>query len=384
MQLSEHESKELLVQYGIPVPSGRLAQSPDEAASRCKDIEATKFVVKAQIAAGGRGLAGGIKFAATPSAVADETRKLLGSTLVTEQTGSAGEVVSAVYVEAAHDLEDNYFIAIALDPASGQPMLLASSEGGVAFEERARMDSSTVKTCLIGEDSQENRAQLQDFLSEIGISATEPTDMIFSACNAFVENDMTLLEINPYSRTSKGDWLAIDAKISLDNNALFRHPEFESTAEKQWLSVAEMEAQKNNINLVKMDGNIGVVVNGAGLGLATNDMVFENGGVPANFMDIRTTATSFDIAKGVSLLLDEPSTKVILLNIHGGGMTSCDTVAEGVCFAYSRSSHHVPVVARLAGQNSEWGVRILQDRKVPVEAFETMTDAVSRAVELAN
>ena len=263
-------------------------------------------------------------------------------------------------------------------------MLLASSEGGVEFEQRARMDSDTVKTYLIDEDSADERENLGAFLATIGVEGAAPVDILLAARKAFVDNDMTVLEINPFARTSNGDWQAIDAKISLDANAIFRHPEFEATAEKQWLSATEMEAQKNNINLVKMDGNIGVVVNGAGLGLATNDMVIEAGGTPANFMDIRTTATSFDIAKGVSLLLEEPNTKVILLNIHGGGMTSCDTVAEGVSFAYSRSDRHLPVIARLAGLNSDWGGKILSDRKVPVEAFDNMTQAVARAVELAN
>ena len=194
---------------------------------------------------------------------------------------------------------------------------------------------------------------------------------------------MTLLEINPFARTRDGRWVAIDAKIALDGSALFRHPEFESLVEKQGLTETEMEAAENNINLVRMDGNIGIVSNGAGLGLATNDMVFDAGGMPANFMDIRTTATSFDIGKGVSLLLNEPKAKVILLNVHGGGMTSCDTVAEGRSFAYSRSNRHLPVVARLAGLNAEWGTRILKDRKVPVEIHETMTGAVKRAVEIA-
>lgn len=383
MFLSEHQSKELLAQYDMPVPAGRLARTVQEAEQRCAEISARKYVVKAQIMAGGRGLAGGVKFAATPSAVADEARRMLGSTLVTAQTGSQGELVSAVSVEEALDLAESYFVAFVLDARTGAPMLLASSEGGVEFEQRSQMDPSTVKTLLLPEDTGDARDALTGFLAGIGITENPPIDILFAARQAFVETDMTLLEINPFARTSAGKWVAIDAKVTLDGSALFRHPEFESLAGKQGLSATEMEAQKNDINLVRMDGNIGVVVNGAGLGLATNDMVIDGGGRPANFMDIRTTATSFDIAKGVSLLLDEPRARVILLNVHGGGMTACDTVAEGISFAYSRSDRKLPVVARLAGQNAEWGIRILKDRKIPVEVFDSMSGAVSRAVELA-
>ncbi|WP_428929025.1 succinate--CoA ligase subunit beta [Marinibacterium sp. SX1] len=383
MFLSEHQSKELLAQYGVPVPSGRLARSPEEAEQRCSEFPARKYVVKAQITAGGRGLAGGVRFAATPSAVADEARRMLGTTLVTAQTGADGEHVAAVSVEEALDLAASFFVAFVLDPASGQPMLLASSEGGVEFEQRQQMDPDTVKTMILDEDGPAARDALAGFLARIGIEGEAPQDILFAARKAFVDTDMALLEINPFARTGGGAWVAIDAKITLDGSALFRHPEFESLTEKQGLSATEMEAQKNDINLVRMDGNIGVVVNGAGLGLATNDMVYDAGGTPANFMDIRTTATSFDIAKGVSLLLDQPRARVILLNVHGGGMTACDTVAEGISFAYSRSDRKLPVVARLAGQNAEWGIRILKDRQIPVEVFDTMSGAVGRAVELA-
>ena len=378
MLLSEYKSKELLAQYGVPIPAGRLARSAAEAEDNCARISAKKYVVKAQIAAGGRGLAGGIKFAATPSSVHDESEKLLGSKLVTEQTGRDGETVNAVYVEAAHDLTSQFFVAFALDSESGRPMLLASKEGGVEFEQRARMDAETVKTLVLDDDA----TGLGDFLSSLGMGdgAEAP---VRAAAEAFVKNDMTLLEINPFAQSSDGNWLAIDAKVALDMAAAFRHPEFDGLTAEQGLSDAESEAQKSNINLVRMDGNLGVIVNGAGLGLATNDMIVDAGGVPANFMDIRTTATSFDIARGVEILLNERRVKALLLNVHGGGMTVCDTVAEGVAFAYSRSDRKPPCVARLAGVNASWGQQILEDRKVPVEVMDDMKSAIARAVELA-
>lgn len=383
MLLSEHKSKELLAQFGVTVPAARLARTAADAEAACSALEARKYVVKAQIAAGGRGLAGGVRFAATPSSVFDEAQALLGRALVTAQTTSDGEIVSAVSVEAAHELERQVYIAFAREPESGVPLLLASAEGGVAFEQRARMDSDVVSTLPLEADSPETRSGAVEFLAGLGVDGDHAVDQIFAARLAFVDSDMTLLEINPFAKTADGTWMAIDAKCALDASAMFRHPEFEALASDPGVYPTESEAQKNNINLVTLDGNIGIVANGAGLGLATNDMVVDAGGRPANFMDIRTTATSFDIAKGVELLLQEPKVTAILLNVHGGGMTVCDTVAEGVAFAFARAQRKVPVVARLAGQNAPWGLQILKDRNVPVEVVETMPAAVSRVVEIA-
>lgn len=379
MLLSEYKSKELLAQYGVAVPAGKLARSAKEAEDNCAAIPAKKFVVKAQITAGGRGLAGGIKFAATPSSVREEAARMLGTRLVTEQTGHEGEVVNAVYIEAAQDLKAQYFIAVALDLESGKPMLLASTDGGVEFEQRARMDAETVKMLILSGDASDE-ALITAFLANLGIDETATAQML-AATQAFLENDMVLLEINPFAQTTAGDWLAIDAKIALDASAAFRHPEFDSLIAE--VGGDEGEAQKSNINFVKLDGNLGVIVNGAGLGLATNDLIIDAGGRPANFMDIRTTATSFDIARGVEILLKDKRVKAILLNVHGGGMTVCDTVAEGVAFAYSRSDRKLPCIARLAGVNADWGNQILKDRNVPVEKFDDMKLAAIHAVEKA-
>ena len=230
MFLAEYQSKELLAQYGVLAPDGRPARSPDEAQRLCKEIDARKYVVKAQIGAGGRGLAGGIRFAATPSAVADEARRLLGSTLVTDQTGPAGETVTIVQVEAAIDIAQSCFVAIAFAPETGQPMLLASSAGGVEFEQRARMDEDTAQNCPLSPDSPEARAEIASFLTGVGIIETQSAaiDAIFAARHAFTENDMTLIEINPFARTSDGRWMAVDAKVAIDPNASFRRPEFAS------------------------------------------------------------------------------------------------------------------------------------------------------------
>ena len=384
MLLAEYQSKELLAQYGVSVPPGKMVRTADEAEAACANIPARKFVVKAQITSGARGLAGGIKFAATASAVRDEAAKLLGKQLVTNQTGAIGETVHAVYVEADVKHDAQYYIAFALDPDSGAPLLVASPDGGVEFEQKAQMNASEVAKHSLTGSIDADRAGLTDFLSGIGMKDEKAVEQLLSACEAFIENDMALLEINPFVRTPDGTWMAIDAKVALDASAAFRHPEWDSMVSGEGLPAVETTAQKSNINFVKLTGNLGVVVNGAGLGLATNDMIIDAGGKPANFMDIRTTATSMDIARGVELLLQEPSVTAILLNVHGGGMTVCDTVAEGVNFAYSRNKGSKPVIARLAGQNAEWGQRILVDRKVPVEICSTMSEAVNRAVEIAS
>lgn len=378
MLLSEYKSKEILRQYGVAVPKGRLARTAQDAEAACEGLGARRYVVKAQIAAGGRGLAGGVKFAATPSSVQEEAARMLGSRLVTAQTGPEGEAVNAVCVEAALDLKRQIFVALALDPETGETMLLASSEGGVSFEERARMDSDAVRSFLLTEG-----ADLEAFLADLGIAATDAAQAIRAAARAFVENDMTLLEINPFAEVADGSWVAVDAKIVIDDNAMFRHPEFEAFLADQRMLAPESEAQRSNINFVKLDGDIGVIVNGAGLGLATNDMVVDAKGRPANFMDIRTTATSFDIARGVEILLRDPSVTALLLNVHGGGMTVCDTVAEGVAFAYARATRTPPVSVRLAGQNADWGLKILKDRGVPVTIHDDMKGAVRGAVEMA-
>lgn len=379
MILSEYKSKELISQYGVAIPEGRVASSGAEAEQRCREIRATKFVVKAQIDAGGRGLAGGIEFAATPSSVRHEADAMLGKSLVTAQTNSGGQVVKEVYVEAAVDIVASSFVAIVLDPASAISTLLASAKGGVEFEQMARMDPDVVSSLPLGDDG-----DVAGFLFSLGFQNPQgAAEIVAKAHKAFVANDMALLEINPFAMTVTGEWLAVDAKVALDGSAMFRHPELETLANDQTLSRAERTAQENEINLVKLDGDIGVVVNGAGLGLATNDMLTDAGGRPANFMDIRTTATSFQIARGVELLLEDPAVKVLLLNVHGGGMTVCDTVAEGVAFAYSRSDRKLPIVSRLAGTNAEWAQKILADRLLPVTACATMGEAVRTAVSIA-
>lgn len=380
MNLTEHSSKALLAATGIPVPRGRLAKSAEDAILACQALGAPKYAIKAQIQAGGRGLAGGVTFATTPSEVQAAATAMIGQSLVTNQTAKQGEVVTTVLVEEALDLERSYYLALVLDPETGQPRLLASQQGGVEFEQRARMGDADIKSLLLQPEKSDDLEMVGSFLNDLGMDAEKVTPIVVSALQAFTKDEMTLIELNPFSQTKDGNWVAIDAKVALDPSASFRHPERQSLDEPTGLEGPEREAQKSNINFVKLEGNLGVVVNGAGLGLATNDMIIDAGGRPANFMDIRTTATSLDIARGVDLLLKDRSVGAILINVHGGGMTVCDTIAEGVSIAYAKSDRKLPCFARLAGVNAEWGNRILAERGVPVDLFDDPIAAIEHAL----
>jgi len=386
MNLYEYQAKEILAQYGVPIPDGGVAGSAEEAEARARGLEAEKYAVKAQIHAGGRGMAGGVKLAATPNNVRTVAGELIGSRLVTEQTRKEGEPVNQVYVEAAIDSAQDYFIAVLVDQATGKLTVLGSKAGGVDFEERVKQDPGIVATMPIPVEGGPAEEAAQAFLKELDVPAgTQPRfrEILASLARVFVKIDATLVEVNPLTVTPDGEIYAVDAKISLDNNARQKHPELEALADETGGDEVELQAQKHEINLVRLDGNIGMVVNGAGLGLATQDMVIDAGGRPANFMDIRTTATSFQVARGIGLLLAEPAIKVLLVNIHGGGMTTCDTVAEALAFAMVHAKREVPVVFRAAGQNAEYAKSMLTSRRVPHVLADSISDAVDRAIAIA-
>lgn len=384
MFLSEYQSKEILARYGVEVPDGGLARTPEEAEARARGLRSEKFVVKAQILAGGRGLAGGVRFEPTPSAVRDAAAALLGSHLATDQTGPEGEVVERVYVEAMVDDRRSVYLALAVDGSRAVPALLGSRAGGVSFEAKARSDPGILEELALPVDGDLSEVDLTGFLSSLGLDEPEvqasARKLIAAMSRAAFENDALLIEINPLVIAADGRAIAVDAKMVIDDNALYRHPEFDSLVRDAYRHEYERAARENDINFLKLNGDIGVVVNGAGLGLATNDMLVDAGGRPANFMDIRTTATSFQIAKGIDVLLQDPGVKVILVNVHGGGMTVCDTVAEGINFAYMRSERKVPIVFRAAGQNAAWALTIMKDRRLPFERIDGAGDAVAAAV----
>ena len=386
MFLLEHHAKELLSKQGVVVPDGRVATTQIEAENCARSLGFNKFAIKAQIGAGGRGLAGGIKFASSPKEVGKYANELLGQKLVTVQTGARGEIVQQVFIEATVDIEHSIYCAILINQNTAIPTLLGARAGGVDFEKLARENPDIIQTLQLSLDGSVNENKLNIFLGKLdlkGLAASNTRRLLHAAIRTFFETESILIEINPLAITPEGKAIAVDAKMVLDRNALPRHFELEPYVSQEAIEETERIAQENDVNFVQMDGNIGLVVNGAGLGLSTLDMVVEMGGRPANFMDIRTTAGSFQIARVIKMLINNPDIKVLLVNIHGGGMTVCDTIAEAINFAYSSNDRKLPIIYRAAGQNAPWALSIMKDRGLPYELCTNMTQAVRRAVEVA-
>lgn len=385
MNLHEFQAKDILSGYGVRVPEGRVAWTPEEAESIAREVSARKTAVKAQVHAGGRGKAGGVQLAATSDSVRAIAANLLGRNLVTDQTGPAGIPVRRVYVEAAVDSERDIYLAALVDRQHGKLVLMGSPEGGEDIEERAAADPDILEKLFLDPAALADAdfAGFAERLNIFGATAEKAAVLFKAVAEAFVDLDASLIEINPLAVSAEGDLLALDVKMVLDDNALFRHPDLSALRDEEEQDKTELEAQRHEINFLQMDGNIGVVVNGAGLALATHDLLQDAGGDPANFMDIRTTATSMQIARGLDLVLENPHVKALLVNIHGGGMTPCDTVAEAIGFSVRRTGRTIPMVVRFAGNSADYARKILDNCGVDYIDARDMADAVDRVVGLS-
>ncbi len=385
MRIHEFQAKHLLARYGLNVPAGSVAISTGEAGDIARELGGP-VVVKAQIHAGGRQRAGGIQPADGPAAARAVAGRLLGTSLVTAQTGPGGQKVRRVLVEAAIAAERELHIALLIDTSSGEVMLIGSARGGVDIEEQAARGEIRLNRLVLGSGSEARAQEVAAFVMALGLEGAlceQGCALIDGLRRAFVELDASLIEINPLALTAAGSLVALDVKMMLDDNALFRHPELAALRDEDDTSAAELQAQRHQLNYVQLDGNIGIVANGAGLGLATLDMLVAAKGRPANFMDIRTTANSLDIAQGFRLLLDNPATRAILINVHGGGMQPCDTIAEGLGIALRRSGRSLPLVVRLAGNNADFARSRLQNFGCAVVDCPDMWTAASQAVALS-
>jgi succinyl-CoA synthetase beta subunit len=385
MNIHEYQAKEILARYGVPVPPGAVAETSKDAEAIIKDLDATRFAVKAQVHAGGRGKAGGVRLVATARAASDAAKELLGKVLVTEQTGKQGRRIRKVYVEAAERIETPLYVALFVDRKVGKIALIGAKEGGDDIEERAHADPDIIGKVLLDLQGS-NAGELEKFANWLDIPESLVPDAVSlfeSLHKAFSDLDASLIEINPLAVTEDGRLVALDFKVTIDDNALTRHPELAALRDDDELDPVELEAQNHDINFVRMDGDIGVAVNGAGLALATNDMLVEAGGRPANFMDIRTSATSLEISRGFDLLLNAPGVNVVLINIHGGGMTRCDTVAEALGISMRRTGRKLPIVFRAAGNNADFARTVLKNCGITYTDARNMKDAVDHAVALA-
>lgn len=382
MLLHEFQAKRLLVDYGLPIPRGAVALTPEEAEAVARDLGGDRIAVKAQILAGERLDAGGVKIVHGPAMARAAAADMIGRKLVTAQTDAEGETVRRVYVEEGIQVARSIHLALLVDPSAGGIVAIGSDAGGAGIEQRAARGEITQERLALPLSGAIDREALSGFLSRIGLDASA-APLVEGLRRAFVELDASLIEINPLAVTASGDLKALDVKMIIDDNALFRHPELASLRDQGDGGRKTLSAHRDQLNFVQLDGDIGLVSNGAGLGLATLDMVMAAGGKPANFMDVRTTAKSLDIAHGFALLLDNPKIRTLLINVHGGGMQSCDTIAEGLGIALRRSGRKVPIVVRLAGQNAELGRYRLQNFGCSVVEAPDMGVAAERAVAIA-
>jgi succinyl-CoA synthetase beta subunit len=386
MDLHEFQAKNLLSRYGVSCPTGRVAITAEEAEAAARDLGPASVVVKAQILAGDRFRAGGVRIAASTRAARTIAENLIGRRLVTDQTGPAGGAVKRVLVESKLSIEREIYLSITIDELSGGLILIGGAKGGDDIEDRAIEDQATLFTQAIGVDGEIDPEITSNFCRRVGLTGAQAAachDIIRNTHRAFVELDAGLIEINPLALTDDGRLVAVDVKMIIDDNALFRHPEIAALRDAEEFDDVELKAQRHQINFYRMDGNIGVIVNGAGLALATLDMICEAGGHPANFMDIRTTATSMDIAQGVGMVLDNPRTTVLLVNVYGGGMQPCDTVIDGLGIAIRRKGRALPIVLRMTGNNEDVAWQRLANFNLRTVSFPDMWGAVTRAVALS-
>jgi succinyl-CoA synthetase beta subunit len=383
MDLHEFKAKRLLAGYGIASPEGRVAVNADEAAAAAKELGGAVYV-KAQIHAGDRLKAGGVTRAESPAEAKKAASNLLGKKLVTPQTGPAGHAVKRVLVEAAVRVQKEIYLGMMID-ALDASIVVMGGKGGSGIEERAA-GGAKLESLALSLKGERNAGDIAEFCKRLGVTGAEAEKLAQFVGNmhrAFVELDASLIEINPLVFNEKNEPVALDAKIVLDDNALFRHPDLAGLREEDEIDEIELKAQQYQINFMRMDGDIGVVVNGAGLGLATIDMLSEAGGKAANFMDIRTTAKSLDIAQGVGLVLDNPKVKVLLVNVFGGGMQPCDTIIEGLGIAFRRKGRVLPLVLRVTGNNEDIARVRIESFGLPKTMSPDMWAAATRAVAIA-
>ena len=385
MNIHEYQAKELLSKYGVAVPAGKVAHHEDEAEQIANDLSADKFVVKAQIHAGGRGKGGGVKLANVLEEVKRLASEILGMNLVTHQTGPEGKLVSKVLVEEASNIATELYLGMVIDRATEKVVIMASQEGGMEIEEVARTNPEKILKeyvdPTVGLLPYQCR-KIAYFLGLKGKTVNKAVKFIIGLYTAFIENDCSLAEINPLILTNDGDVYALDAKMNFDDNALFRHPDIEKMHDPAEEDPTELEAKKWDISYVKLDGNIGCLVNGAGLAMSTMDIIKHHGAEPANFLDVGGGATTEQVLQALKMILSDPNVKAIFINIFGGIM-KCDTIAEGVITAAKEVGIEVPLVVRLEGTNVELGRKLLSESGLNIITGSDMRDAAAKAVEAA-
>ena len=385
MNLHEYQGKLLFAKYNLPVSKGEIIFNSNDAIEACNKIGGSKWVVKAQVHAGGRGKAGGVELIESTDQAVKFSKKWLGKRLVTYQTDKKGQLVNSILVEECTEIAKELYLSAVIDRDSQQIVFIGSSEGGVNIEDVAQ--NSPEKIIYKGIDA--NNSSLEDDAISIAKVLKLNDDqtnqfipMIQNLFQLFIEKDLSLLEINPLVITEQGNLLCLDAKINIDSNALYRQPDIQEMHDETQEDPQEAEAAKSDLSYVSLDGNIGCMVNGAGLAMGTMDTIKFYGGSPANFLDVGGTATQDRVTKAFKIILKDPEVKVVLVNIFGG-IVRCDLIAEGVVAAIKEVNVDIPVVVRLEGNNAVLGAKILSDADIEIQSINNLKDAAKKAVELA-
>ena len=385
MNVHEFQGKEILRQYGVPVPAGRVAHSANDAEAIAKELGGGVVVVKAQIHAGGRGKGGGVKVAKNPAEAKEAARAILGMTLVTHQTGPQGKTVHRVLIEQGCDIARELYLGVAIDRATEKIVVMACAEGGVEIEQIAARTPEKILKAFVDPLLGMQAFQARELAFGLGLPKEQvgkAVKFILALYRAFTEKDASLAEINPLVVTKQGNLLALDAKMNFDANALFRHPEIEALRDTTEEDPRELEASKFDLSYVSLDGNIGCMVNGAGLAMATMDGIKLYGGNPANFLDVGGGASQEKVGAAFKLILADPNVRAILVNIFGGIMR-CDVIAKGIVAAAREVNLKVPLVVRLEGTNAEEGKKILGESGLRITSATGMKEAAQRAVAAA-
>ncbi len=385
MNIHEYQAKALLSNYHIPVPMGTACMDPADSVPAAKAIGGSLWVVKAQIHAGGRGKAGGVKVAGTLDEVKQYADSIHGMTLVSKQTGPEGHVVKRLLIEQGVDIDRELYVGMLVDRSHQQIALLASTEGGTEIEEVAANTPEKILTVYADIETGFDQAELALIADKLGLAA-ETKEQAISLFNTllafFIEKDASLVEINPLVITGSGEVMALDAKINFDDNALYRHPEIMELNDPDEQDPVEIEAAKHDLSYIPLDGNIGCMVNGAGLAMATMDIIKLYGSEPANFLDVGGGASVEKVTNAFQIMLKNPHIKAILVNIFGGIMR-CDIIAEGLISAAKETRLSIPLIVRLEGTNAEQGKKLLAESDLSIIAASDMADAAKKAVDAA-
>ncbi|MDK9693691.1 MAG: ADP-forming succinate--CoA ligase subunit beta [Sulfurimonas sp.] len=387
MNIHEYQAKQIFAKYGVPTPKGLMAESVDQAVKNAEILGGPIWVVKAQIHAGGRGLGGGVKLARSIEEVEKLSREILGMTLVTHQTGPEGKLVQKLYIEDGADIKDELYLGVVLDRAREMPVIMASTEGGMAIEDVAH--DSPEKIIKVAVDPAIGFQGFHGRELVFGLGITDPTeqkkfiDFASKLYKLYMENDAEMIEINPLVKTGSGEFLALDGKMGFDDSALGRHPDIEAMRDISEEDADEREAGKYGLSYVSLDGEIGCMVNGAGLAMGTMDTINYMGGTPANFLDVGGKANAETVAKGFEIILKNPKVKAIFVNIFGG-IVRCDRIANGILEATKLVDVHVPVIVRLDGTNAPEAAEILRNANIAnVIAATDLADGAAKAVAAA-